>query len=503
MMPICLKQESEIEENLEKLKKSKKDFDTATERVISQMRHQHEKVKLQLNNYIEEQITTITNTKKNQLTKIEEQVTNLQHLSQQRKDFKEKGKELLKRAGTLKFLSDSSVFLSQNQLTDLPQDFKNISTFKLQPQYKCPSSWQTVETEEFNNLIQEHILGYFELEEDKGSRVEVEDQMGSMNMRFRAGNVQDSHFSLLSQTSRRSRSVDSLPYSSTGSLTDFSRFHKNRGFKPYGSFRSLFGELTYKRSEPSLTEDAPTRAPISGDISVEELYHTSKSPSGTYLKLFHDALFTEESMWISGWTKNTFTKNETVLANVHGPKYKVMVKENKPDEYAHVPTMMILQGEYIFFAKKGGKEIFSFNTHSHIFGQKYTNDESSTEAMCASKDRLFVKTQDFIRVFDFRFNPTNHIPLLNDDTSDLDIDMCYVDRGHQGASAATDVILYSKSAPNAYVRAVNTVGDVVWQIDCRNITDLDSSFDPCSISTLAAGDVLIDDRGTYKVIFFL
>ena len=57
-------------------------------------------------------------------------------------------------------------------------------------------------------------------------------------------------------------------------------------------------------------------------------------------------------------------------------------------------------------------------------------------------------------------------------------------------------IIYSKSAPNSYVRAVNSLGEVVWQVDH---SQMDSRFDACSVTASAAEDVLIADRGTNKV----
>ena len=236
--------------------------------------------------------------------------------------------------------------------------------------------------------------------------------------------------------------------------------------------------------------------PTATEVSAELLYRTGKSPSGTNLKLFHDAFYTEESNWISGSTKNRIMKNEPVLANVYGPKYKVMVNKGKTDELAEVSTMMVLRGENIFYAKKGRNEIFGFNTHSHTFSQKYVSDAASIQAMCCSKDRLFLKTTDYIRVLDSRFNPTNPIPLENDDSDGYDVDMCFVQNvdldpdfhHHQGAPAAGHMIVYSKSAPNSYVRAVNSLGDVVWQVDHSQV---DSRFDACSVTASAAGDVLI------------
>ena len=343
-----------------------------------------------------------------------------------------------------------------------------------------------------------------------GSPLEITEQGTTrVGSSFPASNFQGSHFSLASQTSsRRSRSVESLPYSSTHSLADPSRFYRQSRYGLRGSFTSLQEEPTYMRNQSEsiawMASDYTRKLPTATEVSAELQYRTGKSPSGTNLKVFHDALFTEESNWISGCTKNRFMKNETILANVHGPKYKVMVSKGKTDEFADVPTIMVLRGENIFYAEKGRNEIFALTTHSHTLNLKYVSDDAPIQAMCCSKDRLFLKTLDFIRVLDSRFNPMNPIPFENDDTHSYDVDMCFVqnhdldlDLHHQGAPAAAGhVIVYSKSAPNSYVRAVNNLGDVVWQVDHSRV---DSRFDACSVTSSAAGDVLIADRGTNTV----
>ena len=191
-------------------------------------------------------------------------------------------------------------------------------------------------------------------------------------------------------------------------------------------------------------------------------------------------------------------KNETILANIYRPKYKVMVSKGRADDFADVPTIMVLRGENIFYAKKGRNEIFGFNIHSHTFSLKYVCDDATFQAMCCSRDQLFVNSPDNIRVLGSRFNPVNTIPLENDDAHGYDVDMCFVDLDHQQGAVGTAgyIIIYSKSAPNSYVRVVNSLGDVVWQVDH---SQMDSRFDACSVTASAAGDVLIADRGTNKV----
>ena len=407
--------------------------------------------------------------KKDELLKIEQQTTQLHQQNQEMKRFEEKGLELMDKKGSLNFIIESNALLQKSHLAEMTHGCQNTWVHTAEPVYQRPVYWQAAESEEFRQLIQEQILGHVRIQEPQqlGTPKEISDPgTPRTGISFPASNFQGSHYSLVSQmSSRRSRSVESLPHSSTHSLADPSRFYRQRRYGLRGSFTSLQEEPTYLRNQSDpiawMTSDSNRNLPTVAEVSAELQYRTGKSPSGSNLKVFHDALFTEESNWICGCTKNRIMKNETILANVHGHKYKVMVSKGKTDEFADVQTIMALRGENIFNAKKGRNEIFGFNIHSHTFSQKYVSDDASIQAMCCSKDRLFLKTPDYIRVLDSRFNPSNPISLENDDTYGYDVDMCFVqnhdldiDLHHQGATAVVGhVVVYSKSAPNSYVRA--------------------------------------------------
>ena len=511
LLPVFAKGQKGIADKLQELRRVKENFEKVEEKAKTQMQLQYDYIKLQLDTYLDDQMKILEKVKRDELLKVEEETTKLHQQSQEMKRLEEKGLELMDQKGSLNFIIESNALLQKRHLAEMTHGSQSTWTHTAEPVYQRPIYWQAAESEEFRQLIQDQILGQLRIQEPQqiGSSAEIgEPGTRRVGSSFPASNFQGSHFSLASQTSSgRSRSAESLPYSSTHSLADPSRFYRQRRYGLRGSFTSLQEEPTYMRNQSEsiawMASDSTRKLPTATEVSAELQFRTGKSPSGTNLKVFHDALFTEESNWISGCTKNRIMKNETILANVHGPKYKVMVSKGKTDEFADVPTVMALRGENIFYAKKGRNEIFALNTHSHTLNLKYVSDDAPIQAMCCSKDRLFLKTPDFIRVLDSRFNPMNPIPLENDDTHSYDVDMCFVqnhdldlDLHHQGAPAAGHVIVYSKSAPNSYVRAVNNLGDVVWQVDH---SQMDSRFDACSVTSSTAGDVLIADRGTNTV----
>ena len=134
--------------------------------------------------------------------------------------------------------------------------------------------------------MQNQILGHFDFKDEMEMAL---DHIGSMKINFQASNIPGSKFSLISQAgSGRSRSAESLPYSSTYSLAEPARFFGHRRTMLNESFTSLIEEPSYLRSplEPQqrLPTDLTSRFTNAADISVELLYKATKSPSGTKLK---------------------------------------------------------------------------------------------------------------------------------------------------------------------------------------------------------------------------
>ena len=73
---------------------------------------------------------------------------------------------------------------------------------------------------------------------------------------------------------------------------------------------------------------------------------------------------------------------------------------------------------------------------------------------------------------------------------------------HQNFSQPTPadhVIIVSKSAPDGFVRALNYLGHVIWNIDCQTNPELGQRFSPCCVSSLPFGEVVMADRSVNKV----
>ena len=242
-------------------------------------------------------------------------------------------------------------------------------------------------------------------------------------------------------------------------------------------------------------------------MTAELIDVTSKSPSGTNLKVFHNALFTRNSMWISGWTRNRFTANETLLAKVQDPHYTVKDKAKNEDPNARVPTMMLLKEDRIIFSKKRGNEIWKFNPKSKNFGLKYNNVESSIGAICNSKDYLFIldqKAPEFIRKLGFKFNPIGSIPTWIKGQQDCELDICHLanpDQSEAKDKNIGDIVVVSKAASDTFIRALNSSGDVLWELDEKKQPDLGSKFNPYSVTASTAGFILMADHSSSQVRF--
>ena len=89
------------------------------------------------------------------------------------------------------------------------------------------------------------------------------------------------------------------------------------------------------------------------------------------------------------------------------------MKEKKGDRRAELPTIMIPFRDDILFAKKGGNEIYSFNTNSLKFKRVLGDADLTVAAMCSSSDRVFIlnpKQPKYIRVLDSTFQAEGNIP---------------------------------------------------------------------------------------------
>ena len=238
--------------------------------------------------------------------------------------------------------------------------------------------------------------------------------------------------------------------------------------------------------------------------STSEYFSDRKSLS------FHSSINTANlgsgRMWVCGWTKNTLAKNDTVLLNVAGPEYTVQAKKKKRDKKADQPTLMVLQGENILFAKKQGRKLFSFHLNSHDI--KSVSNGFSIAALCCSKSCIYIlshKTLDFIQILDFQFQLCGNVrTFIEDNTDNCDFDMCLVSGGQLGIQntghlLSNHSVILCKSGPPGYVRKVDRESRLVWQIDNSSHPELTPMFEPCSVCASDNGDIFVADRGTDAV----
>ena len=67
----------------------------------------------------------------------------------------------------------------------------------------------------------------------------------------------------------------------------------------------------------------------------------TKTFKGSYLKIFHSAVFKDHLMWVCGWNRNIIFGRETILLGVKIPSYNVVRKRRKRTSKADLPTFMI------------------------------------------------------------------------------------------------------------------------------------------------------------------
>ena len=111
--------------------------------------------------------------------------------------------------------------------------------------------------------------------------------------------------------------------------------------------------------------------------------------------------------------------------------------------------------------------------------------------MCCTDENIYIidiKSNPCVRVFNSDFQPGALTSVGDEDTRNCDMDM----------SAVGNTIFISTTKPMASVKALRQ-NQVVWQVNTYNHSELTPNFDPCSVTALATGDVLVADKGTDKV----
>ena len=248
------------------------------------------------------------------------------------------------------------------------------------------------------------------------------------------------------------------------------------------------------------------------ELAIEMVSKASlKNFTGTGIKIFFNALFQGDSMWICGWNKNIFGIDDTVLLNVDIPGYNVRLKQKKRDPKAELPTIMFPHEDSILFAKRGGNEIFGFNTQTHKFKRIASFADLALAAMCGDGDEVYLldnKSPEHIRILDSSLRFCGMIPTGLGKVKAYTMDMCLIRKRSSLPSSAdfhasneNHAIILSVSVPHALVRAVNQSHGILWQLDCRS-RPLALLFDPYSVSSTTSGDIFVADRRTDRVRSF-
>ena len=509
----CHRQEKEIERRSSVLNICSRDIEDTTAMAIQQMDEQCRQINIEMSRVYNSQIEMINKLKREEQSKFMAENEQLQNLNKHRRDVEETGRKLLEQTASPDFITRSSTFLSYNQLKELPENRQRIWKRIL---YRDPSYKYALDSEQFRKYVEQHILGYF-----------APDRPGQ----------------LLSDNDDLSIS----PFKRHGSFTGSIQSLYSVGASSHATALSANSRLSHISTVSGFpTVDGQKEFP---DKSLQPIRKTAELLSyvnlekfeGSHLKIFSSAFFSNESMWICGWNKNLIGNNDTVLMNVEIPDYTTIMKQKKGDPKAELPTIMIRFRDVILFAKKGGKEIYSFNPKSKKFKRVFGTSDLTIAAMCSSNERVFIlnpKQADYIRVLDSRFQAEGKIPTGLGDVRGCEIDICLIgDHQHSAPSTPSssqsrvsspvdynqfgfqspaefnrsssfrdkhtidNTIVICTSNPHASLRAVSQMEGVVWQIDSRTNPELGSEFNPCSVSASETGDIYFADSSTDKASF--
>ena len=417
------------------------------------------------------EIEKLKGLKRNQLQKLENEASELEQISINSKVIQENGSRLLEQVATSNFISNASTFMFENEAAKLPEEHEAIIR---RLQYMSPK----VAPQNLRIYLKEYLLGLF-----------VDPMFNEHGPRLQHGQFKGSMQSLVSVGGD----------SQTTAYTEQSA----------GSRLSLQEMENLSITEEQEEEFARSTL-VSPNLTIEIMSKTSlKHFKGTNLKIFFSALFQGNSMWICGWSRNVLGNNDTVLLNVEVPGYNVVLKEKKRDPKAELPTIMFPHEDSILFAKRGGNEIFGFNTQTHKYKRMASFADLALAAMCGAGEEVYFldsKSPEHIRILDSSLRFSGMIPTGLGKVKECSMDMCLVAGSFSFPSSAGSkdhTIILSVSVPHASVRAVNHYHGVLWQLDCRSRPDrLDLTFNPCSVSSTSSGDIYVADRGTDRVRIF-
>ena len=214
---------------------------------------------------------------------------------------------------------------------------------------------------------------------------------------------------------------------------------------------------------------------------------------------FHGALFKDDSLWISSWSKKNIGKNnDFILLNVNLHDLILRQMMEKPKVKAKLPAVMYFFANWILFTTKGDSEIYGLDTKTQKFQKLFSEKKIQIDAMCVSDDDVYIfdkRCPELIQILDSRFKLVESIATGLENISTCDVDLSIV-KDERESKQHTCII--STSMPYPSVRAVNEEGGI-WQIDSRRCPELDIRFNPCSVSASPTGDVFIADRGNDRV----
>ena len=254
-------------------------------------------------------------------------------------------------------------------------------------------------------------------------------------------------------------------------------------------------------------DNVPSSEPRAVLISYTDVKN-NESP----LRTFSSALLKGDSLWICGWIKGRLWYNTYLaLFEVQIPEYNFLLKHRIKDSSVEKP-IMCASGDRFLFAKKGGLEVYSYDTQTQQTSALKPGNVAVI-AMCGNLDYVFIldnSRQRKINIFDSEFNPHGNISTGLDDANGSDFDMCILKDTFNTAQInvfphdrdAHCVVILSTSIPQASVKAIRPIEGILWQLDSRSRPELGLHFDPCSVSASKTGDIFIADRGSEQVSKF-
>ena len=461
---------TEAEERQEVIKELSKKIQESRLNVEQQVRKQYEHVKKELEETYKEEIEEINRRAEKELRKLTEESEELRAFGENWVDIEISGKTLLEQEGTSKFVNNIETFLQENKQT-LPKDLHERRTKRIQ--YTEPIYKKTGEDKDFHMYLQEHLLGYVFPNHRQKTR------------------------------SRKNSPLTSSPI---------------RRKSPVASYQNslVHSEIDARSSKSAFQQHQTSLGsiPPAPNVRAELLSHAVFGETeGLNLRRFHGANFMNNSIWICGLAREAGI-NYTTFYNVEVPDYNVLKKKQKSDPQGSQPTITCVFGQFILFAKKDGKELYSFDGRQ--FSKMNLKAPIVTD-MCFSNKYIYIfdgRRAHEITFFEPHSNRSGKIKTEFTNIDKCDIHMCVIldqatyhvagspnpQKSADQQEVTNETVVLSSSRPHACVRAVHQKRGVLWQLDCTTHPELiDLTFNPCSVSASEAGDVFIADRGSDKV----